>query len=142
LKFAVTALFEDTEKLQVPVPEQSPVQLPKVCPDAGVAVSTRLVPCRYDPVQPVLPELPLVTVQLMAGETPAWLVMVPLPVPPPATLTMNLGMVEPAKLALTLRDCVMTALQVVPVPEQAPLQPVNVLPPWGLAVSVTWVFQP
>jgi len=104
----------------VPAPEHAPLQPVKVDPAAGLAVSTT-VPLN-DPEQ-VAPQL------IPAGA------LVTVPVPAPANVTVS-GYVVRAKVAVTACACVMLTEQV-PVPEHAPLQPVNVDPAAGLSVSTT-----
>jgi hypothetical protein len=61
-------------------------------------------------------------------------VTVPLPVPARVTLNANVDAV--LNVAVTERACVIDTVHV-PVPEHAPLQPVNVAPLAAEAVSVT-----
>ena len=62
-----------------------------------------------------------------------------MPVPVPALVTLSANVVaELLKVAVTARAAVIDTVQA-PVPVQAPLQPANVRPGAGIAVSVTWV---
>ena len=61
-----------------------------------------------------------------------------LPVPLPISTTVS-GMVSEANVAVTDSAALMVTEQVVPEPEQAPLQPVKVLPEAGVSVNVTIV---
>jgi hypothetical protein len=65
-------------------------------------------------------------------------VTVPLPDPLLATASEKVSGVSSAKAAVTLLLALMLIAQV-PVPAQAPVQPVNFDPAAGLAVSVTAV---
>ena len=56
LKVAVTAVAELTVSAHEPVPEQAPVQPPKVEPEAGVAVRVNAVP-RVTDCEHVVPQL-------------------------------------------------------------------------------------
>jgi hypothetical protein len=100
-----------TVKVQLPVPEQAPLQPANTEPPAGVAVRVTEVPVLKLAVQ-VGPQL------MPAGA----LLTEPLLVPASVTLT---GKAAGIKLALT--DCTELIVTVqVPVPEQpAPLQPAN-----------------
>ena len=112
------------ETIQVPVPVQAPDQPEKVDPADGEAVSVTEVPELYEAVQ-VAPQ-----------EMPAGLeVTVPLPVPALVTVMVYDTRV---KVAVTLRAAVMETVHV-PVPVQAPDQPVKVEPAAGAAVKVTEV---
>jgi hypothetical protein len=116
--------------VQVPVPEQAPLQPLKALPGSAVAVSVTLVPLGKDALQRV-PQLML-----------QW---VTVPVPGPALLTLSvyfgtgLLIATPvSKVAVTLCAWFMLTVQA-PVPEQAPPQPLKVLPESAVAVSVTLV---
>jgi hypothetical protein len=68
------------------------------------------------------------------------LTTVPWPVPAKFTVSVSLAATTAAKVAVTLSLDATVTLQV-PVPEHPPpLHPVKVLPPVGVAVSVTCVF--
>jgi hypothetical protein len=96
-----------------------------VAPAAGVAVSVTAVPLLKDAEQ-VVPQL------MPAGA----LVTVPDPAPERLTVSANDWR---AKLAVTDVAALIVTVQV-PVPEQPPpVQPVNVAPAEGVAVSVTAV---
>ncbi len=77
--------------------------------------------------------------QLIAGESPLWLVTTPLPLPLPATLTVYLGIELPEKVALAVLDAPILTLQVGAVPLQAPPHVLKRLPGSGVAVRVTTV---
>ena len=109
--------------VQVPVPVQPPLQPENVEPAAGVAVSVTDVPLA-NAAEQVVPQL------MPAGA----LVTVPLPVPAFAIARVkgcsaNVAVTDVAALTVTVQ---------VPVPLQPPpLQPENVEPAVGVAVSVT-----
>ena len=67
----------------------------------------------------------------------AWLATVPLPVPAPLTVSVYIG-TGAVNVAVTFRACVIDTTHA-PVPVQWPLHPVKVLPPVGVAFSVTVV---
>jgi hypothetical protein len=126
LVFAVNVAVTLTDALppsvQLPVPVQPPLQPANVDPLAGVAVKVTDVPAGYVALH-VGPQL------IPAGLLPT------LPLPVPATFTaMVLGFA--VKVAVTLADPFPPSAQV-PVPVQPPLQPANVDPLAGVAVSVT-----
>src|SRR5262247_4677060 len=111
--------------LQVPVPVQPPPLQPvKLEPAAGAAVSVTAVPLANE-AEHVAPHV------MPAGA----LVMVPLPAP--LLLTVS-AMPCTAKVAVTDCAALIVTLQV-PVPVQAPLQPVKVEPAAGVAVRVSTV---
>jgi len=108
--------------VHVPVPLQPlPLHPVNVDPEAAVAVRTTGPSAKF--ALHVAPQL------IPAGA----LVTVPAPVPAKVTVT---GYVVRAKVAVTACACVMLT-EHVPVPEHAPLQPVNVDPAAGLSVSTT-----
>src|SRR5258706_5888573 len=116
--------------VQLPVPEQAPLQPVKLDPEAGVAVRDTIVPW--------LKFAPHVAPQLMpAGALATVLVPVPLRV----TLSANCGggAVPLLKFAVAVTAELIVRLQL-PVPEQAPLQPVKVEPAFGVAMRVMTVF--
>jgi hypothetical protein len=106
------------------VPLQTPLQPAKVEPAAGAAVKVTTVPLENEAEHVAPQEMP-------AGV----LVTVPLPVPDLVTLR---GKVCSAKVAVTERAALIVTVQV-PVPVQAPLQPVNVEPVAGAAVKAITV---
>jgi len=109
---------------QVPVPEQPPpLQPANVEPVEGVALSVTFVPGAY-----LLEHVP-------GHEIPAGLLLT-LPEPDPPTATASEGSV--LNVAVTLRSALIVTVHF-PVPEQPPLQPENVDPAAGLALSVTFV---
>lgn len=121
-KAAVTLRLPVIVNTQPPVPEQAPLQPENVDPDEAVAVSVTLVPGAK-----LLEHVP-------GHEMPVGL-LVTLPDPDPPTVTVSAG--GNPKVAVTLRSELIVTVQA-PVPEQPPpLQPANVDPADGLAVSVT-----
>jgi hypothetical protein len=115
--------------MQDSAPVHAPLQLTKVEPASGIAVSVTTVPL----VKLELHAVP----QLMPPGMEATI-----PVPAPLLVTPSvyiLGSAVTANVAVTLRAAVMLTVQVVPVPVQAPLQPVKVAPVPTVAVRVTEV---
>ena len=108
-----------------PVPEQAPVQPAKVEPVFATAVSCTGVPMLKPAVQ-VVPQL--IPVGL--------LVTAPIPVPVSATVTVAPLRSKPAVTDST--EFISTWHD--PVPEQAPVQPVNVES--GSATAVSWTVVP
>jgi hypothetical protein len=104
------------------VPLQAPPHPANVAPEAGVAVSVTLAPSAWLAVHVVAP--------------PPQLMPPPVTVPGPLTETVS-GTALLENVALTLFDAFIRTVQVVTVPPHAPLQPVNVAPVAGVAVSVT-----
>jgi hypothetical protein len=122
-KVAVTELAAFIVTVHAPVPVHAPLQPVNVAPAAGVAVSVTAVPLLKDAEQ-VVPQL------MPAGA------LVTVPGPAPARLTVSAKDWR-AKLAVTDVAAFIVTVQV-PVPEQPPpVQPVNVAPAEGVAVSVT-----
>jgi hypothetical protein len=109
-------------------PEQAPVQPENVLPVAGVAVSVTVVPLAKDWLQPVTPPLQLIPAGLE----------VTAPVPPTVTCSESVGTMV-AKVAPTLWAAVKLIVQLIALPEQAPVHPENVFPDAGVAVKVTVV---
>lgn len=127
-KVAVIVSAAVSVKVQVVVPVQ-PVQLVKLLLAPGVSVRVMDVPDAKLAVQ-------VPVVQLIPG---GWLVTAPVPVPAKVTVRTTCGG-GVVKAALTDVAAVIVTVQVAVVPEQAPpLQPVNVLPVAGVAVSITAV---
>src|SRR5436305_412077 len=124
LNVARAVLSAPSVSWQTPVPEQPPLHSPKVEPTAAVAVSVTTVPSASDAEQVVPHSMP-------AGE----LVTVPDPEPPRVTESVCTVC---ANVAVTVWSAPSVTTQGF-VPEQAPLQPVNVEPAAGVAVSVTTV---
>jgi hypothetical protein len=126
LKVAVTDVAAFMVTAHVPVPEQPPpLQPAKVEPPAGAAVSVTTVPLLYVAEQ-VAPQL------IPAG------LDVTVPLPDPVLLTDSVNVCT-LKVAVTDVAAFMVT-EHVPVPEHPPpLQPANVDPPAGDAVSVTAV---
>jgi hypothetical protein len=123
---AVTALLALIVRVQVPVPVQSPLQPVNVEPVAGVAVSVTLVPSSY-PFEHVAPQL------IVPGE------LVTVPDPVPAFVTVRVRWITNVAVAALFALIVSVH---VPVPLQSPLQPLNLEPEAGVAVSVTLVPSP
>ena len=120
---AVTELAAFNVTMHAPAPVHAPLQPVKVAPAAGVAVSVTAVPAANDAEQ-VVPQL------MPAGA------LVTVPGPAPARLTVSAKDWR-AKLAVTDVAAFIVTVQV-PVPEHPPpVQPVNVAPADGVAVSVT-----
>ncbi len=107
------------------VPEHAPLQPAKVEPAAGAAVKVTAVPL-VNAAEQVAPQ------EMPAGA----LVTVPEPAPAVVSESVNDGS---AKVAVTPWAALIVTVQVLAVPEQAPLQPVKVDPAAGAAVSVTAV---
>jgi hypothetical protein len=80
--------------------------------------------------------VPAVLVQAMAGARPGWELTWPLPAPEP--VTVNVWGAATANVAVTCRVAVIVTWHV-PVPAQAPVQPVKVDPAVAVAVNVTTV---
>lgn len=113
---------------QDPAPLQAPPQPTKVEPESGIAWRVTMLP--------LVKLAPHVVPQLMPAGLEATI-----PVPLPFFVTPSeyvLGVATVAKVAATLRAAVIATVQL-PVPVHAPLQPVNVEPVAGAAVSVTEV---
>jgi hypothetical protein len=125
LNVAVTDVAAVIERVHVDVPVQAPDQPANLEPVAGVAVSLTCVPVGKPSVH-VAPQL------IPAGE----LVIVPVPVPVLAICTVSWVVV--ANVAVTETSAVGVTAHV-PVPLQAPDQPVNAEPALGVAVSVMGV---
>jgi len=107
------------------VPLHAPPQPENVAPLVGVAVSVIVVP-ELNVALHALPPLPQ-------------LIEAPVTRPGPETDTFNGNVLEPEpplNVAITVFDASKVTVQVVAVPVQAPLQPVNVAPAPGVAVSV------
>jgi hypothetical protein len=125
LNVAMTDVAVVSERVHVDVPVQAPDQPANFEPVAGVAVSVTCVP---------LPKLSVhVAPQLIpAGE----LVIVPVPVPVLAICTVS--WIATANVAVT-EALAVGVTEHIPVPLQAPDQPVNMEPVLGVAVSVMGV---
>lgn len=109
---------------QVPVPEQAPLQPPKLEPLPGVAVRVTTVPCAK-----VAEHCPVVQPMPAGAE-------LTVPCPLPARLTVSAYWGTGEKVAVTAVAALTVSAQV-PVPEQAPLQPMKTEPSAGVAVKVT-----
>jgi len=123
MNVAVTLRFADMPTVQVPVPEQAPDQPEKVEPLPADAERMTVVSDTNDATQvepQLMPEGALVTV----------------PVPVPAFVTVRLK--NTSKFAVTLRACDIVTVQL-PVPVQAPLQPVKTALPAAVAVRIVVV---
>ena len=124
-KVAVTDWAWVIETVQVvAVPVQAPLQPVKLQPVAGVSVKTTEVSVLKIPV--VEPGA--------ANVMPAGVELTP---PEPTWVTLKVSVI--AKVAATVRAWVIETVQVVAVPVQAPLQPINVQPASGLSVKTTEV---
>jgi hypothetical protein len=125
LENVAVTLFEELIKMVhvVAVPPHAPLQPTKVAPTAGAAVS-ETVSLRAKLAEQTLALLP----QLIAPASP-----LTLPVPVTVTLSWTPG----AKVAVTDLAASIRTSQVVSVPPHAPLQPMNVAPAAGVAVSET-----
>ena len=117
--------------VQLPVPLHAPPQPPNVlplsaCADRVTAAVMEKLAIALEHDEPQLKPLGL-------------LLTVPVPLP---DLVSEITRVEEAKLkvAVTLLALAMVTLQLLDVPEHAPLQPANVLPAVACAVKVTCVF--
>jgi len=130
VKVAVTVFAASTVTVQPALPEHPPPdQLAKVEPAVGVACNVTVVPEAKLALQ--------LTPQLMDGEAGDVLATVPAPVPAFATVSRNEGGVN---VAVTAAVALMgTPMTQGPGPVHAPLQPVNVAPPVGVAERVTSV---
>jgi hypothetical protein len=107
-----------------PVPLQDPPQPPNIAPPAGVAVSVTVVP-------ELNVALHLVALFPQLIEAPAtW------PGPETDTFRGKVPAEPPLNVAITFLDASNVSEHVVPVPAQAPLQPVKVAPGAGAAVRV------
>jgi hypothetical protein len=127
LKLAVTLFAASMVTTQLPVPVHAPLQPAKVLPWLTVGVSVTSVP------------LGKLTEQVPGQSMPDGLdATAPLPVPAVLTERTNVGGGGALNVAVTLRAAVIATTQL-PVPVHAPLQPANVLPFVGAAVSVTVV---
>src|SRR5262245_50368600 len=124
-KFAVTELAALIVTVHVPVPEHAPlVQPADVAPAAGAAGSAAAV-------------LLMNAAEHAAQQMMPWDALVTVPDPAPARLTVRANDCRP-KFAVTELAAFIVTVHV-PVPVQAPLQPVNEAPAAGVAVSVTAV---
>jgi hypothetical protein len=108
--------------VHVPVPVQAPLHPVKVEPDAAVAVSVTVVPSSND-AEHVAPHV------IPGGELDTD------PEPEPAVVTASVSATS-ANVAFRVWSLFIGTVHV-PVPLQAPLQPVNVEPAAAVAVSVT-----
>ncbi len=106
--------------MQAPVPEQFPDHPAKVAPEKGVGVNVTDEPATKEAEQAVFGQL-----------MPAGLLVIL----PPELLVLD-TLSGKVKVAVTLCAKFIVTLHV-PVPEQPPLQPINVPPASGVAVSVT-----
>jgi hypothetical protein len=124
LNVAVTAMAALTVTTQVPVPLHAPPQPPNVEPAAAVAVSVNCAPGVTDSEQSDPHEIP-------AGA------LVTVPVPRPFLVTVSVTGMR-LNVAVTVVAAFTVTVQPA-VPVQAPLQPANVEPAAGVAVSVNCV---
>ena len=123
LKLAVAVSAEVMVSAQLPIPEQAPLQPVKVEPALGVAMSVIVEP-------PMNGEKQMLPQSKPSGEE------VTRPVPVPALVIVSDGGGVMVNTAPTLLAAFRVTLQL-PVPEQAPLQPVKVEPEAGVAVRPT-----
>ena len=125
LNVAVTDLLALITTTHVPVPlHPLPLQPPKVDPGAGAAVNVTVVPDEKGKLHVVPQTIP-------AG------LLVTVPIPAPFLVTVRVNVLGPANTAVTVWSAFITTLQE-PFPlHPPPLQPVNVEPPAGAAVSTT-----
>lgn len=123
LNVAVTDSDELIVTEQVPVPVQAPVQPAKAEPVAGVSVKETTVPLINFALH--------VPGQLMPA---GLLVTVPVPLPAKVTVSGRTNL----KVAVTEFDALIVT-EHVPVPEQAPLQPVKTEPVAAFSLRVTTV---
>ena len=128
LNVAVTLSAALIVTTQLPVPlHPPPLQPANVLPLFGVAVSVTCVPLAKFAEQVLGQVIP-------AGE------LLTLPVPVPASVTVNANVVVVLNVAVTASAAFIVIVQVpVPLHSALPLQPANVLPLFGVAVSVTTV---
>ena len=126
VKLAVTLLAVLMVTVQVPVPEQAPLQPVKVEPTSGAADKISVCALEKEILQEALDEG-----QKTLPDAPPEIA--PLPVP----ALLNVRMAE--KFAVTSLAASMVTVQVVADPVQAPLQPLNNAPALGVAVKVTTV---
>ena len=131
LKLAVTvAVLVPAAMVQLPVPLQAPLQAANVLPLAACATSVTVV---------LLAKLDDATPHSAAQLRPAGL-LVTLPVPLPDLVSVTRRVVgAETKLAVTLWELPMLTVHCAVAPEQAPLQPLKLLPAAGVAVSTTLV---
>ncbi|OGB95979.1 MAG: hypothetical protein A2Z31_02025 [candidate division NC10 bacterium RBG_16_65_8] len=127
VKVAVTLRARLIVVVQVPVPVQAPLQPVKVEPEDAAAVRVTVVPLANALLQGLLHAIP-------PGEE----VTVPDPVPLVFRVRVYVVEVPRAKVAVTLLPESTTRVQL-PVPVQAPLQPVKVEPEAGVALSAMLV---
>jgi len=121
LNIALTLSAPLITTAHAPVPVHAPDHPVNLYPTAAVAVRFTVVPCANVPVQLLVQEIPL-------GE----LVTVPLP------LTFTVSVSSAVNVAVTLSAAVIVTLHV-PVPEHAPLHPLNTYPLPAAAVRLTTV---
>jgi hypothetical protein len=127
LKFAVATTAELIVSVQLPVPEQAPLQPIKVDPAFGVAMRVMTVFGSRGEKQALPQSNP-------SGND------VTRPVPLPAFAIVSDGELEGGVATVNAAPTLAAALTVtlqLPVPEQAPLQPVKFEPEAGVAVSDT-----
>jgi len=119
LKVAVTLFAAVMLTLHAPVPEQAPLQPVNTSPLPGVAVRLTTVPYENEAEQALGHAIP-----------PGELVTVPLPLTVTVSVSGSAVNVAVALFALVINNAH------VPVPEQDPVQPENLYPAFGDAVSV------
>lgn len=129
---ALRAALIDTVQVRA-VPVHEPLQLLKVVPVAGVAVSVTEVPLLKLAEQLVA----VVPVAAVAHDRPAGAEVTVPEVAARALVTVRASANRLVKVAVTVRAALMETVQVVAAPVHAPLQPEKTLPVAGVAVSVT-----
>ena len=129
---ALRAALIDTVQVRA-VPVHEPLQPVKVVPVAGVAVRVTEVPLLKLAEQAVL----VVPVAAVAHDRPAGAELTVPEVAARALVTVRESAKRRVKVAVTVRAALIATVQVVAVPVQAPLQPLNSLPAARIAVRVT-----
>ena len=124
MKLAVTLRAWLIVITQLPAPVHAPLQPAKTEPVDGVATKVIVVPLVTFALQ-VAPQ------SIVPGG-----VLVMVPAPDPAFITVSAKVGGGSKVAVTVRACVMETMQL-PLPVQAPDQPAKTEPLLGVAASVT-----
>ena len=120
----MTVAAAPTVTVQAPAPAQAPLQPPKVEPASGVAVSVNWAPGATASLQSAPQAMPAGALETV-------------PEPAPLRLTVSVTGIS-VNVAVTVVPALTVTVQS-PVPVQAPLQPANVEPAAGVAVSVNAV---
>jgi hypothetical protein len=116
---------------QLPAPLHAPPQAPKPLPGAGATLSVTCDPCAK-----LAEQVPLAAPALMVQLIPAG-ALVTVPAPVPAPVTVKGWSTSGPKFAVTLLALSSEKKMQLPEPAQSPLQPVKLLLPLAVAVSVT-----